>query len=124
MLRARGLIIANVAQKQTASLHVHSLRENGSGARPELRLETVFERDVLGHAVKESILRKRENGFQKCIMCISSYSTCVLHGIVQTQELFKSISKSMEKRVDGETETEETVEEALPARGSGRARLK
>lgn len=32
----------------------------------------------------ESILRKRENGFQKCRMCISIYSTCVLHGIVQS----------------------------------------
>lgn len=46
-------------------------------------------------------------------MCISSYSSCVLHGIVQSQELFNSISKEMEKRVDGEKETEETVVEAL-----------
>lgn len=92
---------------------MHSLRENGSGARPKLPLKLCLKETFWGHAVKESILIKRENDFQKCIMCISSYSSCVLHGIVQSQELFNSISKEMEKRVDGEKETEETVVEAL-----------
>lgn len=63
----------------------------------------------------ESILRKRENGFQKCIMCIGSYSTCVLHGIVQSQELLKSINKYIGKCVDREIAEKEIMVEALLA---------
>ncbi len=63
----------------------------------------------------ENILRKRENGFQKCIMCIGSYSTCVLHGIVQSQDLLKSINKQIEKCVDREIAAKEIMAEALLA---------
>lgn len=63
----------------------------------------------------ESILEKRENGFQKCIMCIGSYSTCVLHGIVQSQEPLKSINKQIEKCVDREIMARGIMAEGLLA---------
>jgi len=52
----------------------------------------------------ESILWKRENGFQKCIMCIGSYNTCVLHGIVQSQESAQ-INTQINREMPGERDS-------------------
>lgn len=80
---------------------------------------TAFKNSVFKKRIRpccvESILRKRENGFQKCIMCIGSYSTCVLHGIVQSQDSLKSINKQIEKYVDREIAAKEIVVKALLA---------
>lgn len=51
-------------------------------------------------------------------MCIGSYSTCVLHGIVQSQEPLKSINKQIEGCVDRERAAIEVMIEALYVQSS------